>query len=145
MSKIRIMALGRCRDPSIAALASTYMKRIRSYVPAELLEIDGRGKNVLGRLSRSITPRDRVVALDAGGRMMDSVRFAAHLDQLLMKHERIVFVVGDADGFPPGFDDVASEKLSLSPMTFQHDLARVLFLEQLYRAFTILRHEPYHR
>lgn len=144
MTKIRIMAVSRCRDPSIGALASTYLKRLRSYVTAELVEIDSRGKDPLGRLKKSISPKDHVVALDAGGRMMSSEKFAAHLQQLLMKHERILFVIGDAEGFPPGFD-AAAERLSLSPMTFQHDLARVVLLEQLYRAFTILRGEPYHK
>ncbi len=144
MTKIRIMALSRCRDASIGTLAATYLKRIRSYVTAELVEIDSRGKDPLGRLKKSISPRDHVVALDAGGRTMSSERFAAHMQQLLMRHERIVFVVGDADGFPRGFD-AAAERLSLSPMTLQHDLARVVFLEQLYRAFTILRGEPYHK
>jgi len=144
MTKIRIMAVGRCRDPSIGALAATYLRRIRSYVPTDLVEMET-GRDPLGRLKKSISPRDRVVALDAGGRMMDSGKFAAHLEQLLMKHDRILFVIGDAEGFPRGFDDMVAERLSLSAMTFQHDLARVVFLEQLYRAFTILRHEPYHK
>jgi 23S rRNA (pseudouridine1915-N3)-methyltransferase len=122
-----------------------YLKRIRSYVSAEILEIETRGRDPLGRLKKSISPKDRVVALDAGGRAMDSRKFSAHLEQLLTRHERIVFLLGDADGFPRGLDGLAAERLSLSPMTFQHDLARVVLLEQLYRAFTILRGEPYHR
>jgi len=86
-----------------------------------------------------------VVALDAGGEAMDSSRFARWLEALLSRHRRVAFLVGGADGIPPGMDAQVHERLSLSPLTLPHRLARLLLLEQIYRALTIIRGEPYHR
>ena len=143
--KIRVIALGRCRDTSIRTLVDGYLKRLRRYVSLELAEAEPRGKSITKAVEKMLSRTDHVVALDAAGTSFDSRGFAAHLQGLLARHERIVFLVGDAEGFEGGLPPAAGEKLSLSPMTLQHDLARVVFLEQLYRAFTILKNEPYHK
>ena len=110
------------------------------------MEIEGRNdRALLDRLKRSCSPGTHVVALDAGGEAMDSRSFARRLEALLARHRRVAFVVGGADGLPAGVDALVHERLSLSPMTLPHRLARLLLLEQIYRAFTIIRGEPYHK
>ena len=113
---------------------------------AGLVEVEGRtDRALLDRLRRSCSAGTRVVALDASGEAMDSEGFARRLESLLSRHQRVAFLVGGADGLPPGVDSLVHERLSLSPMTLPHRLARLLLLEQVYRAFTILRGAPYHR
>jgi 23S rRNA (pseudouridine1915-N3)-methyltransferase len=110
------------------------------------VEVEGRTERaLLDRLKRACSPGTHVVALDAGGEALDSSGFARRLEAMLSSHQRVAFVVGDADGLPAGTDALVHERLSLSPMTLPHRLARLLLLEQIYRAFTIIRGEPYHR
>lgn len=99
---------------------------------------------MLERLTRQ-TGNARVVALDEAGCSMDSERFASHLQSLLSTSAQVAFLVGGADGYPDGIDGIVHEKLALSPMTLPHRLARVLLLEQIYRAQSILHGEPYHK
>jgi 23S rRNA (pseudouridine1915-N3)-methyltransferase len=85
------------------------------------------------------------VALDRAGRAFDSEGFARHLDGLLARHACVAFLVGPAEGLGPEADALASERLCLTPMTLPHRLARLLLVEQIYRALAIQRGEPYHR
>jgi 23S rRNA (pseudouridine1915-N3)-methyltransferase len=126
-------------------LASRYLKRIKKYVSSELIEVEPGAKGAGRRLRKIITQKDHVVALDEGGKTFSSRGFAGYLEGLLGRFDRITFIIGDAGGFPRELADLIKEKISLSPLTVQHDLARILFLEQLYRAFTILKGEPYHK
>jgi 23S rRNA (pseudouridine1915-N3)-methyltransferase len=88
---------------------------------------------------------DYLLLLDERGREMRSVEWAEYLGRLFCQsYKRLVFVVGGPYGFSPEVYDRANEKISLSKMTFPHELVRLVFVEQLYRGFTILRHEPYH-
>ncbi len=126
-------------------LCDQYMKRIRRHVSIDTIEIEARApRTLLARIQRE-TRGAHVVALDAGGRTLTSGAFARHLDALMSHHGSLAFLVGGAEGFPSGIDALVSERLSLSPMTLPHRLARVLLLEQIYRATTILHNEPYHR
>lgn len=108
-----------------------------------LVEIEGRSdKALLDRLRRA-SKSAHVVALAADGWSLDSEGFARHLETLLAKHPKVAFLVGGASGLPPGVLELADEKLSLSPLTLPHRLARLLLLEQLYRALAIIHGEPY--
>ena len=98
------------------------------------------GENILRKLS----PSDFLVLLDDKGKEFDSVAFAAQLEKWQLQTKSIVFVIGGAYGFSDEVYHRAQAKLSLSRMTFSHQLVRVIFLEQIYRAFTILKGEPYH-
>jgi 23S rRNA (pseudouridine1915-N3)-methyltransferase len=92
-----------------------------------------------------LKPGDRLVLLDERGKHLKSIEFAAQLQKWMNSGpKRLVFAVGDAFGFDPDFRSMAHYELALSMMTFPHDLVRLLFAEQLYRAFAILRNEPYH-
>jgi 23S rRNA (pseudouridine1915-N3)-methyltransferase len=90
-------------------------------------------------------PGDLLILLDERGKHLKSIEFAAQLQKWMNSGpKRLVFAVGDAFGFDPDFRSMAHYELALSMMTFPHDLVRLLFAEQLYRAFAILRNEPYH-
>ena len=94
---------------------------------------------------KALGPADRLVLLDEHGLQMRSVEFARWLEQRLAGEGKdLVFCIGGAYGFSPRVYERAQEKISLSLMTFSHQMVRTVFAEQLYRAFTILKGEPYH-
>ena len=147
---VRILWAGKTRDPLLSDLTQRYVERIRHYAPFRLEEIAaGRGKDTarqegekfLSRIPEGAT----VIALDEGGKQMTSEGFASWLGGLLSGGTpEIAFILGGHEGLAPGVLARAGKKLSLSSMTMTHEMARVLFVEQLYRAFTILRGEKYH-
>ena len=139
--RIRMLMLGKTRRPELRAVLEDYAKRIGRYVPLEMVEVRD-GEAALKKLDadRAAT----VVFLDAGGKNRDSASFAQWLGENRDRGTReIVFVCGDADGFPDALRQRLHQKFSLSAMTFSHELARVMLAEQLYRAFTILSGSPY--
>src|SRR5512136_3293053 len=134
--KIRLLMLGKTRRPELRALLDDYTKRISRYTPIEITEIRDESA-ALKRLDadRAAT----VVLLDASGKNLDSNSLARWLAELRDRGTReLIFLCGDAEGFPESLRQRASQKLSLSAMTFSHELARVMLAEQLYRAFAIL-------
>jgi 23S rRNA (pseudouridine1915-N3)-methyltransferase len=139
--KIRLLMLGKTRRPELRALLDDYAKRISRHSPIEIAEIRDESA-ALKRLDadRAAT----VVLLDAGGKNLDSNALAKWLAELRDRGTReLIFLCGDADGFPDALRRRANQKLSLSAMTFSHELARVMLAEQLYRAFAILAGSPY--
>lgn len=91
-------------------------------------------------------PRDSfIIALDERGKMLDSIKFAQFLDKTSVQNSSICFIIGGADGIHPELRDKANFSISLSNMVFPHSLVRVIILEQLYRAISILENHPYHR
>jgi 23S rRNA (pseudouridine1915-N3)-methyltransferase len=133
-----------------------YRKRLVHYLPVqfeELPDIRGGGKLSSGRLRQAegagllskLAATDRLILLDEGGKSFTSTDFADHIQRQLQRPERrLVFAIGGAFGFSEEVHERADAKLSLSPMTFSHQMIRLFFLEQLYRAMTILRNEKYH-
>lgn len=139
--RMRILMLGRTRRPELRALLEDYLTRIRRYVPLEMIEVRD-GDAALRRLEadRAATP----VFLEAWGKQFDSVSFAQWLGELRDRGTReLVFVCGGAEGFPDALRGHTHQKLSLSAMTFSHELARVVLAEQIYRALAILSGGPY--
>jgi 23S rRNA (pseudouridine1915-N3)-methyltransferase len=133
--------LGKTRRPELREILDDYVKRIGRYCPVEISEVRD-GAAALKKLDadRAAT----VVLLDAGGKNLESSAFAKWLGEQRDRGTReIVFLCGDADGFPDVLRQRAHQKLSLSAMTFSHELARVMLAEQLYRAFAILSGSPY--
>lgn len=133
----------------------TLVKRISRYCEFELIELKTeRYSNSLpvneikkkeSKLILSkITPKDFVIALDENGKHYSSRKFAETLEKYSLSSQRIIFLVGGAFGYDASVLDRSNAKLSLSSMTFSHQLIRIIFLEQLYRAFTILNNEKYH-
>jgi 23S rRNA (pseudouridine1915-N3)-methyltransferase len=139
--KLRLLMLGKTRRPELRAVFDDYVKRIGRSCPIEVNEVrDGEAAIKKLDADRSTT----ALLLDAAGKPQDSESLARWLAGERDRGSReIVFVCGDADGFPDPLRKRVAQKLSLSPMTYSHELARVMLAEQLYRAFAILSGSPY--
>src|SRR5436190_21010065 len=139
--RIRLLMLGKTRRTEMRAIIDDYVKRISHWCPVEITEV----RDVPATQKKLDADRAAtVVLLDAGGKNLDSNALARWLGELRDRGTReLVFLCGDADGFPEALRQRAHQKFSLSPMTFSHELARVMLAEQLYRAFAILSGSPY--
>jgi len=139
--RLRLLMLGKTRRPELRAVFDDYVKRIGRSVPIETNEI----RDAEAALKRLDADRAATaVLLDASGKPQDSKALARWLAERRDRGTReIIFVCGDADGFPESLRKRVAQKLSLSPMTYSHELARVMLAEQLYRAFAILSGSPY--
>jgi len=132
---------GKTRRAELRAVLDDYVKRVGRYAATEVVEVRDESA-MLKKLDaeRAAT----VVLLDAAGKTVNSEEFAKWLGELRDRGTReLIFVCGDADGFPEAVRERARQKLSLGAMTFSHELARVMLAEQLYRAFAILSGSPY--
>jgi len=139
--KIRLLMLGKTRRAELRAVIDDYVKRVGRHSPIEITEVrDGHAAIKKLDADRAAT----AVLLDALGKNLDSNGFAKWLGELRDRGTReLIFVCGDADGFPAALRERVSQKVSLSPMTYSHELARAMLAEQLYRAFAILSGSPY--
>jgi 23S rRNA (pseudouridine1915-N3)-methyltransferase len=139
--RIRLLLLGKTRRPEMRAILEGYAKRISRTCPIEITEVrDGEAALKKLEADRAAT----VVLLDAAGKNLDSNALAKWLGELRDRGTReLIFLGGDAEGFPENLRQRAQQKLSLSAMTFSHELSRVMLAEQLYRAFAILSGSPY--
>ena len=152
--KLRILSIGRDRSGLYQPAIEEYAGRISRILKLELVELaearkhagtprarDEEGEALLAR----IDPRDRVVALDERGDESTSAAFAQRVARWLQGGKDVALVVGGSDGLAPAVLARADERVALSRMTLAHRLARLVLAEQLYRALTILRGEPYHK
>lgn len=154
--RITLVTVGKTDIPWVREGLEMYVSRLGHYVPFVLREIpELKGVSALTRdqikeregelILRQVRPADEVVLLDEHGKEYRSLEFADWLGRRMAGSGRdLVFVIGGAYGFSPAVYSRADGKLSLSKMTYSHQLVRTIFAEQLYRAFTILRGEPYH-
>jgi 23S rRNA (pseudouridine1915-N3)-methyltransferase len=141
--KIRLFMLGKTRRPEMRSAIDDYVKRIRHTCPIESEEVRDAAA-VLKKLAANRAASS--VLLDAAGKPLDSESFARWIAAERDRGTReLIFVCGDADGFPDALRQRIRQKISLSPMTYSHELARVMLAEQLYRAFAILSGSPYPR
>ena len=141
--KLKVAWVGKTREPAIQTLCEEYLKRLRRYVEAEGISLRDEGAMLqLG----SRLPRHTLVLLDERGKQFSSQELAKFLGDYQDRNSQpLLFGVGPADGFSEEARKSAQLVLSLGRMTLAHELARVVLLEQLYRAFTILKGHPYHR
>ncbi len=156
--KISIVAVGRLREPYFRAGMDEYIARIRHYLPVEEVEVpagdgeegNGRGMRTLvaegERLQKALAKESFLVCLDREGKAFDSEEFADWLQKRMGESvARLAFVVGGAWGLSPSILTKSKLRLSLSPMTIPHELARLVLAEQLYRALTLWKGEKYHK
>jgi 23S rRNA (pseudouridine1915-N3)-methyltransferase len=141
--KIRLLMLGKTRRAELRALIDDYVKRISRSASIELAEVrDSEAATKKLEADRAAT----AVLLDAGGKHLSSEAFAKWLGELRDRGTReLIFVCGDADGFPTSLRERVPQKISLSAMTYSHEMARAMLAEQIYRAFAILAGSPYPR
>lgn len=153
--KITFLVVGKTTDAHIDALVQEYIKRLGHYVPfamqviAELkntkaLTVEQQKQAEGEMIMRSIPASADVVLLDERGKEYRSVEYADYIQKKMSSGRDVVFVVGGPYGFSDAVYQRANGKISLSKMTFSHQMVRLFFVEQLYRAMTILRGEPYH-
>ena len=134
--KIRVAAVGKVKEAHLKTGIDTYLKRLRPVQPIEMIEVAS---------VEALPGEGFTIALTEAGETLDSEAFARRLDQLEREVRQITFWIGPAEGFPKEKLKAANWRLSLSPMTFPHDLATLLLVEQHYRATRIRRGEPYHK
>jgi 23S rRNA (pseudouridine1915-N3)-methyltransferase len=140
--KIRLVMLGKTRREETRALLDDYLARIRRYAEIAVTEIREATPGALRKLK--MEPGATLVLLDAAGNQFTSQQFAHWLGGLRDHASReIVFLCGDADGFPAELRARATQRISLSSFTMPHEFARVVLAEQIYRAFAILAGHPY--
>ncbi|AWA30359.1 23S rRNA (pseudouridine(1915)-N(3))-methyltransferase RlmH [Flavobacterium magnum] len=153
---IRLLAIGKTDNSHLQSLIEEYMKRLSFYIRFELevipdvknarnlseaLQKEKEGEQILSK----IQPTDQLILLDENGKSFSSVAFSGELQKKMNSGVKtLVFVIGGPYGFSDAVYAKASGKISLSQMTFSHQMVRLFFIEQLYRGFTILRNEPYH-
>ena len=150
--KIRVVWVGKSRDPWVKEVVADYAGRIRRYTPLELSEArDEKGaeaeemrRRECERIEKLVPPGATLVLLDERGEQLDSPGLAAYIGkQRDSGTSEVVFAIGGAYGFSEEFRR-RGRLLALSKMTFTHQMVRVFLLEQIYRSFTILNNEPYH-
>lgn len=154
--KLLLMAVGRTSIDFVRCGIDEYLKRLAHYIPTEVKIIpdikrtsaltEAKQKEQEGAaILSAVQPSDRVILLDERGKEYTSEEFASFMEKHMASGvKRLVFVVGGPYGFSQEVYNRADGKLSLSRMTFNHEMVRMFFVEQLYRAQTILRGEPYH-
>lgn len=154
--KISLLLVGKTAFPYINEGISIYEKRLGFYINYNRLEIpELKGVSAMREeqirekegelILKNIKQGDDVILLDERGKLFTSQEWAGHLEKKILYNTKdIVFVIGGAYGFSKAVYERADEMFSLSKMTFSHQIVRVIFLEQLYRAFTIMKGEPYH-
>ena len=154
--KVHVYYIGKTSEAYLKEGEAIYAKRLKHYLPVTfevLPDVKGGGKLSPDRLKEKegemvllrLKNDDGLILLDEGGKAFGSVDFARWMDKQLQRpYRRLIFLVGGAYGFPPAIYERANGKLSLSKMTFSHQMIRLFFAEQLYRAMTILRGEKYH-
>ncbi|MCB0760513.1 MAG: 23S rRNA (pseudouridine(1915)-N(3))-methyltransferase RlmH [Flavobacteriales bacterium] len=154
--KIQLISIGKTQDAYIKEGMDIFLNRLKHYGKFEYLElplVKGAGKLPQDKLKTEeelrflaqIDPSDWVVLLDERGKTYSSTRFAGQMESMFHKTARsVVFIIGGAYGFSDGMYQRANEKLALSEMTFSHQMVRLIALEQIYRAMTILKGEQYH-
>jgi len=138
--KIYLYFIGKPKDAHANGLAQEYVKRASRYCPTEMREIRPERTDLWAK-----HPGTRKVFLDPGGQPMDSPGFANWMARAEGEARDLVFLIGGHDGLPPGWAQRADTLISLSAMTFPHELARAMLAEQIYRAFAALRGHPYPR
>lgn len=153
--KTLFVVVGKTIDKNLKRLIDDYAARVGHYIPFEI-EVVPDLKNTKSlspelqkqregeALLKVFRPGDTIILLDEHGREFRSVDFAAHLQKLFQTSRRLLFVIGGPYGFSEAVYAMASAQLSISQMTFSHQMIRLLFVEQLYRALTIINGEPYH-
>lgn len=154
--EISLLCIGNTHIPFVKQGIEHYLKRLVHYIPFGITELpdvktsakkdENKQKIAEGEMIlKKLNPSDYVILLDSRGKQYDSLEFASYIEKLTASgRKRVVFIIGGPYGFSDAVYQRSDAMLSLSKMTFNHEMVRLFFTEQVYRAMTILRGEPYH-
>jgi len=154
--KITLLTIGKTEDSYLKDGIDKYLSRLKHYIKFEITEIpELKNTKALSQeqqkvkeaelIFKNTTSTDHIILLDERGAELNSVQFSAMLNKkMIASVQNLVFIIGGPYGFDDSVYKRANDKLSLSRMTFSHQMVRLFFVEQVYRAFTILKGEPYH-
>ncbi len=150
--KIRIITIAKSEEANTSALFNDYLKRINHYISTEKIfikastqkDIAAQQKEEAMMVIKRMKASEEMILLDEAGREFTSVSFSLWIEKKMNTSVNLCFVIGASYGFDQMLKNESAASISLSKMTFPHQLAKVVFAEQLYRAFTILRNEKYH-
>ena len=156
MLRLKIIVVDRTRSPFLKEGESFYLERLKRYAQTEWVEVKPesikKGKPFAriraaegDTITKKFLPRDYLIALDRTGKAFDSRGLAERINELSFSQDRLVFVIGGPLGLSKEILEKAHEILSLSRLTLTHEMSRLLLLEQIYRAFTIINNEKYHK
>lgn len=154
--KILLLVVGKTTASYISDAINEYDRRLKHYITFDMeiipelknarnLSFDQQKEKEADLIFKSLLPGDYIVLLDERGKEFSSLKFAEYIEHKMHTvSKRLVFIIGGPYGFSSRIYNVSQEKVSLSKMTFSHQMIRMIFIEQLYRAMTILNNEPYH-
>ena len=150
---IKIICLGKIKESFYNDAIEEYRKRISKYTKIEIIELEDYkddDKVVCLRkekelILRALKDKDNVVLLDIEGKEVDSISFSKFVSDELAYNNNITFVIGSSNGLDNSIKALTNKKVSFSKLTFPHQLFRIIFLEQIYRAFKIINNESYHK
>lgn len=154
--KASLILVGKTTDKRFANLIEEYTNRIKHYISFDIITIpelkntksltpEQQKSNEATLIKKNLQPSDHVVLLDEHGKEMRSIEMANWMSHKMNTiNKRLIFIIGGPYGFDPDIYARANEKLSMSKMTFSHQMIRLIFVEQIYRSMTILNGEPYH-
>lgn len=156
---MKLIVVGSIKEKALLTCIDTYVKRIKSFIPFKIVEVKDEAaplknsekenmivKNMEGeRIFRHLKEQDFCVLVDLHGDSLDSCQLANHLDSWQIHHKNIVFVIGGSLGLSQALIARSQYRLCLSKLTFPHQLTRLIVCEQIYRAFSIIHHLPYHK
>ena len=139
--KIKLIFFGKKRKNNLDEMTMSYFKRIQKEVNSEIVFISNQKKIYPNFFKEN----DIVILIDEKGKHYDSISFSKKFKMLIQdSKKKIIFIVGDANGFSSEIYDISNEIISLSKFTFTHEIARLVIVEQIYRAITIIKNHPYH-
>lgn len=154
--KIILLTVGKTTNPHLIKLQEEYQSRLKFYISFESvvipelkntknLSVSEQQEKEADLILKQVDSSDKVVLLDEKGKQFTSIGFSEYISkEIMVSHKRLIFIVGGPYGFSERVYQRANSLISLSAMTFSHQMIRIIFVEQLYRAMTILKGEPYH-
>ena len=143
---IKIICVGKIKEQYLKDAILEYKKRISKYHKLEIIELPDNSIEEKGNaILKVINDKDYVITLEIEGQMIDSIEFSNRIEKIFIEHSNITFIIGGSDGLSDKIKAISNFKLSFSKMTFPHQLFRVILLEQIYRAFKIMKNETYHK
>lgn len=150
---IKIICIGKLKEKYWADAVNEYLKRLSKYTKIELIELNDSKiddpnialKQEKELILNKITNKDYIITLEIEGEKLTSLKFAEKLDHLISQYSNLCFVIGGSNGLHQDIINKSSFRLSFSTLTFPHQLFRVMFLEQIYRAYKINNNESYHK